>query len=53
MHAKFTKIGLYEILFISKSEALRNFMCCLEKTYHYQRMLFGILTTLILIDRLQ
>lgn len=31
MHAKFTKIGLYEILFISKSEALRNFMCCLEK----------------------
>lgn len=31
MNAKFPKIGLYEILFISKSEALRNFMCCLEK----------------------
>lgn len=50
MHAKFTKIGLYEILFISKSEALSNFMCYLEKTYHCKCMLFGILTKFILID---
>lgn len=53
MHARFTQTGFYKMLSMTESEALRNFVCCLDKNMSLSMHVIWLNNCMTLIGRLQ